>query len=88
LKQALEDLWGRPVDLIKPHHIQEACRKIIHRLSGVTREAFDADDEKQDGIIRQMEIIGEAAGQVSEDFRQSHPFIDWRGMKDLKVASA
>jgi uncharacterized protein with HEPN domain len=75
---------SRHKDALYIHHIQEACRKIIHRLSGVTRAAFDADDEKQDGIIRQLEIIGEAAGQVSEDFRQSHPFIDWRGMKDLR----
>ncbi len=52
-------------------------------LNGVSRAAFDADDEKQDGIIRQLEIIGEAAGQVPEAFRQSYPFIDWRGMKDL-----
>ncbi len=31
-----------------------------------------------------MEIIGEAAGQVSEAFRHSHPGIDWQGMKDLR----
>ena len=66
------------------HHIQEASRKIIQRLQGITRAAFDANEEKQDSIIRQMEIIGEAAGQVSEAFRHSHPGIDWRGMKDLR----
>lgn len=71
-------------DALYLHHIQQACQKILHRLQGVTRTAFDADDEKQDGIIRQMEIIGEAAGQVSEGFRQLHPAIDWLGMKDFR----
>ncbi len=75
---------SRHNDALYLYHIQQACQKILHRLRGVSRAAFDADDEKQDGIIRQMEIIGEAAGQVSEAFRQIHPVIDWRGMKDVR----
>lgn len=75
---------SRHNDELYIHHIQEASRKIIQRLQGITRAAFDANEEKQDSIIRQMEIIGEAAGQVSEAFRHSHPGIDWQGMKDLR----
>ena len=75
---------SRHNDALYLHHIQQAGQKILHRLQGVTRAAFDADDEKQDGIIRQLEIIGEAAGQISEAFRQHHPSIDWRGMKDFR----
>ena len=46
--------------------------KIIARLRGVTRETFAEDDEKQDGVIRQLEIVGEAASGVSADFRAAH----------------
>jgi uncharacterized protein with HEPN domain len=75
---------SRHNDELYVHHIQEASRKIIQRLRGVTRAAFDADDVLQDAIIRQMEIIGEAAGRVSEAFRLIHFAIDWRAMKDLR----
>lgn len=35
-------------------------------------------------MIRQLEIVGEAASGVSADFRAAHPEIDWRGLKDLR----
>ena len=66
------------------HHISEACQKIIHRLRGETWTSFEANEEKQDGIIRQIEIVSEAASHISEAFRQNHPIIDWRGMKDFR----
>ncbi len=65
-------------------HIRQAAYKIVKRLHGVSREDFDADDEKQDGIIRQLEIIGEAAAQVSDAVRVLHPRVDWQGMEDLR----
>ncbi len=76
---------SRHPDEIYIHHISEACQKIIHRLRGETWTSFEANEEKQDGIIRQMEIIGEASGKVSEAFRQHHPGITWRPMKDLRT---
>ncbi len=48
-------------DALYIRHIREATHKIIAaRFRGVTREAFDEDDDKQDGVIRQFEIVGEA----------------------------
>lgn len=64
---------SRHKDALYIHHLQEACRKIIHRLNGVSRAVFDADDEKQDGIIRQLEIIGEAAAKCPRPFAKATP---------------
>lgn len=75
---------SRHRDALYLRHIQDATYKIIARLRGVTRETFAEDDEKQDGVIRQLEIVGEAASGVSADFRAAHPDIDWRGLKDLR----
>ena len=36
------------------------------------------------GVIRQLEIVGEAASGVSADFRAAHPEVDWRGLKGLR----
>ena len=65
-------------------HIQEAITKIQRRLQGVTRPVFDADDLLQDGVIRQMEIIGEAAARLSEAFQATHSEWDIRSMKGLR----
>ena len=65
-------------------HIQEAITKIQRRLQGVTRPVFDADDLLQDGVIRQMEIIGEAAARLSGAFQATHPEWDIRNMKGLR----
>lgn len=40
--------------------IREACDRIGRYSAGVTWEAFEGNTEKQDAIIRQLEIIGEA----------------------------
>ena len=69
---------SRHHDELYLQHMHQAAAKIVDRLRDVSREVFDEDDEKQDGIIRQPEIIGEAAARVSEAFRELHPGIDSR----------
>ncbi|NUQ36424.1 MAG: DUF86 domain-containing protein [Caldilineales bacterium] len=38
----------------------------------------------QDGVIRQLEILGEAAGNVSNAFRQTNYLIPWRQMIGIR----
>lgn len=35
-------------------------------------------------VERSLEIIGEAASRVSNEFRDAHPEISWKGMKGLR----
>ena len=35
----------------------------------------------QEAVIRQLELMGEAAGNVSEELRKSHPEVPWRAMR-------
>lgn len=53
-------------------------------LQGVGKEAFFADLEKQFAVARSLEILGEASGKLSEDFKNNHPEIDWRGLKSMR----
>lgn len=63
----------------------------IHRISAYTaggREAFLSDRLIQDAVIRNFEIIGEAAKRVPEDYRLAHPEIPWRrlaGFRDVLI---
>ncbi len=38
----------------------------------------------QDAVIRNLEVIGEAAKRVPEEFRRDHPTIPWRGLSGLR----
>lgn len=37
-----------------------------------------------DAVLRNLQIIGEAAKAVAADVRQSHPEVDWKGMAGLR----
>ncbi len=52
-------------------------------LPGSDKQAFLSDVEKQFAAARALEIIGEASGKLSEEFRTAHPEIDWRGLKSM-----
>jgi len=57
-------------------HIQRAIERIRRYLSGVDRSMFLAHEEKQDAVIRNLEIIGEAAGKIMQhfpEFSRQHP---------------
>lgn len=65
-----------------------AARKIIRAAEGLTREEFEADEYRVLSVERLLEIIGEAAKQLSDPFRTEHPEIPWRqmaGMRDILI---
>jgi uncharacterized protein with HEPN domain len=69
-------------------HILDAIERIDAYLHGIDETAFYQTSLLQDGVIRQIEIIGEAARHLSKDYRQlySHiPWIDIAGMRDKLI---
>lgn len=48
------------------------------------RETFFSEPMIQDAVIRNFEVIGEAAKRVSDDYRMSHPEIPWRSLAALR----
>ena len=64
-------------------HIVECIDRIRDYTIG-GREAFFLSRLTQDAVIRNLEIIGEAARRVPEDYRQTHPHIPWREMASLR----
>lgn len=66
-------------------------RDCIERIVDYTREGRDAflnDPKTQDAVIRNLEIIGEAVKNVSEDLKKFYPDIPWpriAGMRDRMI---
>ena len=64
-------------DALFLEHMLQALDRIEELLGQTTRDEFDGDWVVQDALIRELEIVGEAAGRVSSDLAQSHPEIPW-----------
>ena len=61
-----------------------AARKATRIIQGMTWADFDGSELHQVAVIRPLEIIGEAAGRVSADTKQSHPEIPWQQMIGMR----
>ena len=58
--------------------IMDAIRAIREYTAGMTFEGFVADRKTVDAAVRNLEIIGEAAGKLPNDILGSMPEIEWR----------
>lgn len=65
--------------------MKEAIDRIQEYTKGMDYEQFLQDTKTQDAVIRNIEIIGEAAKNLSSDFRKKYAHLDWKkiaGMRD------
>lgn len=61
-------------------HILTEADYLIAQIDGLTADSFAADETLRRAFVRSLEIIGEAAKKVPEDFRTQHPDVEWRSM--------
>jgi len=69
-------------------HMLEAITIVGDYLSGVDEPTFVENRLLQDGVIRQIQIIGEAAKRLTPELCDMYPEIPWRdiaGMRDKLV---
>ena len=64
--------------------IIESGNKILLYSGQLTFEEFVADSKTVDAVVRNFEIIGEAATRLPEDFKDSHPEIDWHRIRGFR----
>jgi uncharacterized protein with HEPN domain len=75
-------------ELVYLRHILDAIATVEEYLQGVDEEKFMDTRLIQDGVIRQIEIIGEAVRHVSKEIREAYPEIPWQdaaGMRDKLI---
>lgn len=66
-----------PRDLVYVGHMLDMTRKAIEKTTGLPRDAFDHDENLRLALTHLVQVIGEAARQVSRAFCDAHPEIPW-----------
>ena len=75
-------------DSVRIQHILDAAQESVSFTKGRCRDDLDADRKLNLSLVRLLEIIGEAARGISEEFRDSHPDLPWKkmvGMRDRLI---
>jgi len=65
--------------------IIDSGQKILSYTADLTFGQFIADSKTVDAVIRNFEIIGEAANRLSEDFKDEYPAIEWHRIVDSAI---
>lgn len=66
------------------HHILDAIQQIREYTREATAEGFLRDRLLQDGVLRQLEIIGEASRNLSSECRETNPDVPWSDMIGMR----
>ena len=72
------DQLGRLRDIL------EAARLIARYVANTSENAFLGDTQKQDAVIRRLEIIGEATAHLNENTRREVPALPFRKMRGMR----
>ncbi len=63
-------------------------KSCLRCTAGMTRAEFFDDEKTHDAVVRNIQIVGEAAKHIPLEVRQKMPDVEWRkmaGMRDLIV---
>ncbi len=72
------------VDKLLIEDIVNAIEEINQFVEDYTFESFITDAKTKAAVIRNLEIIGEAASVVSTQTISQYPLIEWKQMKQLR----
>ncbi|MCK4265831.1 MAG: DUF86 domain-containing protein [Thermoplasmata archaeon] len=71
-------------DTVCIKHVLDAARKAVEFSKGRNRRDLDSDEKLALSLVHLLEIVGEAASGVSEDYRKEHPGVPWKNMIGLR----
>jgi uncharacterized protein with HEPN domain len=71
-------------DTVYLHHLLDAIGLIEEYTKGMSENEFLANSMAHDAVIRQIEVIGEAARNISDEFRDKHSKLPWGKMTGIR----
>jgi uncharacterized protein with HEPN domain len=77
-------------DATRLHHILEAARKALRFTKGLSRPDLDSDEKLTLALTKLLEIVGEAASQMSAEAKDRFSSLPWKkmiGMRNILIHS-
>lgn len=65
-------------------HISDELEYLIRQTKVVTRDDFFKNETLQKAFVRSLEIIGEAAKNIPDDFKSKHKQVEWKAMAGMR----
>jgi uncharacterized protein with HEPN domain len=75
-------------DTARLRHMLDAAREATTLARDLTRIEIESNRLAALGLVKLVEVIGEAASRITREFRETHPEIGWReivGMRHVLV---
>ena len=72
------------IDLVYAGHMLDTARKVTDKVQGLSRQQFDQDENLRLALTHLIQVIGEAAARVSQDFCRSHPEVPWTAIVGMR----
>ena len=70
--------------MFRIRHIVEAIERIRQFTAGMDEPGFAGDQKTKDAVVRNFQVIGEAARHVPKEIQSSHPDIPWSVMIGMR----
>lgn len=74
----------RKDDGIRLRHMRDAAREAMAFAKGKSRSDLSSDRMRVLSLIKSIEIIGEAASTVTQEFRDRYPEIPWKDIVAMR----
>ena len=62
----------------------QSAQKIKQYTKDLDFDSFLSDDKTKDAVVRNFEIIGEAANRIDPDFRDKNTEIEWKRIRGFR----
>lgn len=74
----------QPDDSVFLHHILDAIEKIEEYLRGISEEEFHMNSLLQDGVVHEVQIIGEAVRRLSPLIKGKYKMLPWQDIAGMR----
>jgi uncharacterized protein with HEPN domain len=71
-------------DIVYLRHIRDAVGRVGSYVAGLDENRFMENPLVQDAVIRQLQVLGEAAKRLSREFRTGSPEIPWSDIAGMR----
>ena len=70
--------------MVAVQQMRDNAQRVLTTMRGRRRSDLETDEMLEAALIRWMEVIGEAARRIPQEFRARYPHVPWQDTTDLR----